>query len=55
MDALYEQHAGAIFDYLRQRTPTRQDAEDILLDVFTAAKNTNRPPHKERKRTAQPP
>lgn len=37
MDALYEQHAGAIFDYLRHRTPTRQDAEDILLDVFTAA------------------
>jgi RNA polymerase sigma-70 factor (ECF subfamily) len=33
---LYQQHAPAIFAYVRQHTPTREDAEDILIEVFLA-------------------
>jgi len=34
---LYERHAPAIFAYLRLHMPTREDAEDLLLEVFIAA------------------
>jgi RNA polymerase sigma-70 factor (ECF subfamily) len=36
-DRLYEHHAAAIFTYLRQHTRSREDAEDILVDTFLAA------------------
>ncbi|MDQ2904817.1 MAG: sigma-70 family RNA polymerase sigma factor [Chloroflexota bacterium] len=35
--ALYERYGPAIFGYLRLHTPSLQDAEDLLLDVFLAA------------------
>ncbi len=34
---LYQQHAAKIFAYLLHRAPSREDAEDLLLDVFIAA------------------
>lgn len=34
---LYEQHAQALFAYLRQKTSSREDAEDVLAQVFVAA------------------
>jgi RNA polymerase sigma factor (sigma-70 family) len=34
---LYEQHAPALFAYLRQKTSSREDAEDVLVEVFLAA------------------
>jgi RNA polymerase sigma factor (sigma-70 family) len=34
---LYEEHAPAVFAWLRLRAPTREDAEDLLLEVFAAA------------------
>ena len=34
---LYQEHATAIFAYIRLRTATREVAEDILLEVFLAA------------------
>lgn len=34
---LYQQYAPAVFAYVRQHTPTREDAEDILVEVFLAA------------------
>jgi RNA polymerase sigma factor (sigma-70 family) len=34
---LYQEHATAIFAYIRLRTTTREVAEDILLEVFLAA------------------
>jgi len=34
---LYELHATVIFAYLRRQTPSREDAEDILVEVFAAA------------------
>lgn len=34
---LYELHATAIFAYLRRQTGSREDAEDILVEVFVAA------------------
>ncbi|WP_242527490.1 RNA polymerase sigma factor [Ktedonosporobacter rubrisoli] len=33
---LYHRHAASIFAFLCQRTASREDAEDILLEVFTA-------------------
>jgi RNA polymerase sigma-70 factor (ECF subfamily) len=33
---LYEQHAPALFAYLRRKTPSREDAEDVLAQVFVA-------------------
>ena len=35
--ALYERYAMLIFAYLRRRLPSREDAEDVLLDVYLAA------------------
>ncbi|HZR40922.1 MAG TPA: sigma-70 family RNA polymerase sigma factor [Ktedonobacteraceae bacterium] len=34
---LFHHHAPAIFAFLRQHTSSREDAEDLLLEVFTAA------------------
>jgi RNA polymerase sigma factor (sigma-70 family) len=35
--ALYEREALTIFTYVLRRVPSREDAEDILLEVFLAA------------------
>ena len=35
--ALYQRYAASIFAYLRLHTPSWEDAEDLLLEVFTAA------------------
>jgi RNA polymerase sigma-70 factor (ECF subfamily) len=35
--ALYDRYGRAIFAYARLHTPTREEAEDITLEVFTAA------------------
>lgn len=35
-EELFHRHAAAIFAFLRQQTSSREDAEDILLEVFTA-------------------
>jgi RNA polymerase sigma-70 factor (ECF subfamily) len=35
--ALYQEHAPTIFAYLRGRMSSREDAEDLLLEVFLAA------------------
>lgn len=37
VDALYQAHAPALFVFLRRQVATRADAEDLLLEVFTAA------------------
>src|SRR5436305_2565084 len=34
---LYQRYAASIFAYLRLHTPSLEDAEDLLLEVFTAA------------------
>jgi RNA polymerase sigma factor (sigma-70 family) len=34
---LYQQHASAMYAYIRLRVATREEAEDILLDTFAAA------------------
>jgi RNA polymerase sigma-70 factor (ECF subfamily) len=34
---LYDQYGKVIFAYVRLHTPTREDAEDLTLDVFMAA------------------
>ncbi|SRR5579885_2121704 len=34
---LYQEHAAALFAYLRLRTASREEAEDLLLEVFLAA------------------
>src|SRR5262249_38868155 len=38
---LYQQHAPGIFAYLRRQNLSREDAEDILLEVFLAAYEQN--------------
>ncbi|MBE3560393.1 MAG: sigma-70 family RNA polymerase sigma factor [Ktedonobacteraceae bacterium] len=35
--ALYQRHAPTILTFIRRQVPTREDAEDLLLDVFVAA------------------
>jgi RNA polymerase sigma-70 factor (ECF subfamily) len=35
--ALYQRHASTIFAYLLKQTASREDAEDLLLEVFLAA------------------
>jgi RNA polymerase sigma-70 factor (ECF subfamily) len=35
--ALYQEHAATILAYLRGHTSSREDAEDLLLEVFLAA------------------
>lgn len=39
---LYEQHGPALFAYLSQQTGSREAAEDVLVDVFVAALETER-------------
>lgn len=34
---LYQRYAAIIFTYVQRHVPSRQDAEDILLEVFLAA------------------
>ena len=34
---LYQQHALSLMTYVRRHVPTREDAEDIVLEVFLAA------------------
>lgn len=34
---LYQQHALALVTYVRRHVPSREDAEDIVLEVFLAA------------------
>jgi RNA polymerase sigma factor (sigma-70 family) len=34
---LYQRHAPGIFTYLRLHVPSREDAEDLLVDTFLAA------------------
>ena len=36
-ERLYQQYAPAIFAYLRLHTSSREDAEDVLVEVFLAA------------------
>ena len=36
-EELFEQHSETLFTYLRQHTHTHEDAEDILVETFTAA------------------
>src|SRR5258708_19493321 len=35
--ALYDRYASSIFAYARLHTPSWEDAEDVTLEVFTAA------------------
>src|SRR5215470_19315209 len=35
--ALYDRYASSIFAYARLYTPSWEDAEDVTLEVFTAA------------------
>lgn len=37
VEELFEQHSEKLFAYLRQHTPSREDAEDVLVDTFMAA------------------
>ncbi len=37
--SLYDRFAATIFDYLSQQLASRQDAEDLLVEVFLAAHN----------------
>jgi RNA polymerase sigma factor (sigma-70 family) len=37
IDRLYRQHAPALFAFLRQHSARREDAEDLLLEVFVTA------------------
>jgi RNA polymerase sigma-70 factor (ECF subfamily) len=36
-DVLYQRHAPVLFAYLFKQTASREDAEDLLLEVFLAA------------------
>lgn len=40
---LYQRHAAPLFAYLRLHAPSWEDAEDLLLDVFLAAIEQQRP------------
>jgi RNA polymerase sigma factor (sigma-70 family) len=40
-DALYQRYASGIFAYFYKQTASRDDAEDLLLDVFLAAMERN--------------
>jgi RNA polymerase sigma factor (sigma-70 family) len=37
IDRLYRRHAPAVFAFLRQHSARREDAEDLLLEVFVTA------------------
>lgn len=36
-EELFERHSETLFTYLRQHTPSREDAEDVLAETFMAA------------------
>jgi RNA polymerase sigma-70 factor (ECF subfamily) len=38
---LYQRHAHTLLTFIRRYTPTREDAEDVLLEVFMAAFGQN--------------
>ncbi|MGH2479714.1 MAG: RNA polymerase sigma factor [Ktedonobacteraceae bacterium] len=38
---LYQRHVYALLSVIRRSVPTREDAEDVLLEVFTAALERN--------------
>jgi RNA polymerase sigma factor (sigma-70 family) len=40
-DALYQRYASGIFAYFYKQTASRDDAEDLLLEVFLAAMERN--------------
>ncbi len=40
-DTLYQQYASSIFAYFYKQTASRDDAEDLLLEVFLAAMERN--------------
>jgi RNA polymerase sigma factor (sigma-70 family) len=40
-DALYQRYASGIFAYLYKQTASKDDAEDLLLEVFLAAMEWN--------------
>jgi RNA polymerase sigma factor (sigma-70 family) len=40
-DALYQRYASGIFAYLYKQTASRDDAEDLLLEVFMAVMERN--------------
>lgn len=40
--AFYQEHASPVLDYLRMQARTLQDAEDILVEVFLAARQMPR-------------
>jgi RNA polymerase sigma factor (sigma-70 family) len=42
---LYQRHAQTILAYIRPRVPSKEDAEDILLDVFLRAMQHETPFH----------
>lgn len=42
---LYQQHALTIMTYVRRHVPSREDAEDIVLEVFLAALERDGLPH----------
>jgi len=37
IEELFERHAETLFAFLRVHTPLREDAEDILVEIFTVA------------------
>ncbi len=37
IEELFEQHGERLFTFLRMHTPSREDAEDILVETFTTA------------------
>ena len=37
VSTLYERYAPALFAFIRQRSRSREDAEDVLVDIFVAA------------------
>lgn len=52
-EALFDRYCPAIFAYLRSHTPSREDAEDLTLEVFTAAlENLALPTWNERRQLA---
>lgn len=42
-EELFHRHAPALFAFLRQQTSSREDAEDLLLEVFTAVLEQKQP------------
>lgn len=52
-EMLFHRHAAAIFAFLRQQSSSREDAEDLLLEVFSAVleqpKLSSLPPQQQSK------